>query len=356
MSRLIERASCYYAAIALLGTASAAYGQAYSPPEQGGHPPSSSDGANNVEVTDDERRPWFRGVTREQRVSAREFFLAGNTFLRDGLFAPAVEQYRQALGLWRHPAFFYNLTIAQLSLVQPIEAHASILKALEHGKPGLGADKHERAVEYKTLLEKQLAKVVILCDEPGVQITLDGQPIELVAGRYEQVMLPGTHQVLAKKDKRIPEDRQVVVSSGERVQVELVLGIPDKVETVRYMPSWIPWTTLVLGAAVLGGAGYLDWHSSEELAHFDIEFDNRCRRGCLEPEVQGLTDQLTSAESEKRTAIGLYIAGGVVAVGGAVLVYVNRERIRRTKVKRKTFSLAPLFGRDQAGFSAALRF
>lgn len=307
-------------------------------------------------VQDDEQRPWFQGVSRADRIAARDHFLEGNKFLRDGLFAPAAEAYKKALTLWKHPAFFYNLTITQLSLVRPIAAHTSILKALEHGAAGLGEEKHPRALDYKKRLEDQLAKVVIKCDEPDVQVTLDGQPVELKKGRYEQVLLPGSHQVYAKKAERVPEDRQVVVSPGERVKLDLVLGIPDKIETVRYMPAWIPWTALGLSGAILGGAGYLDWSSSQELESFDADFNTECRRGCLESEVQNLTDRLRGAESEKRLAIGMYIAGGAMVIGSAVLVYFNRERIKRTKVERETFSVVPVVDSDRTGFAAMLNF
>lgn len=365
MSRSIEHVLTCIVMLTLVGTAPALAQDSQPPPGQRGDSQSNDSDALADDVTQadarddaksDEDRPWFQGVSRQQRIEAREHFREGNRFLRLGLFAPASEQYKKALALWKHPAFFYNLTITQLSLVQPIEAHSSILRALEHGAAGLGEDKYPRAQEYKERLESQLGKVVIACDEPDVELTLDGQPIELVGGRYEQVLLPGSHQVYAKKEQRIPEDRQVVISPGERVEVNLVLGIPDKIETVRYMPSWIPWTALALSAGVLGGAGYLDWNSSQELASFDADFNSECRRGCLENEVPEIIVRLTSAEGEKRAALGLYIAGGAMAIGSVALIYINRERIKKTKVKRESFSVIPIMGPERAGLSAAFRF
>ncbi|MCG8418619.1 MAG: hypothetical protein MJE77_11825 [Proteobacteria bacterium] len=61
-----------------------------------------------------------------KRQAARQRFLAGNQLLRNGLHARAVTTYKEALGLCEHPAFYYNLAVAQIALDQYLEAHGSL--------------------------------------------------------------------------------------------------------------------------------------------------------------------------------------------------------------------------------------
>lgn len=307
-------------------------------------------------------KPWFQGVTLERRKAARERFLEGNRLLQIPAFARAAEQYRQAIALWKHPAFYYNLVIAQLNLVQPVEAYANVQEALRYGPEPLGEDKYQQALDYKQRLEEQLTWIVIHCDEPGAEVTLDGKLVFVGPGRHEQALLPGSHQVLARKDGLIPRTEEVVLSAGERAEVRLSPGTPTRLGTERYMSGWIPWASLGAGAALLLTAGYLDWHSSAGITDFDADFNTRCRRGCTENEVPDLAARLSRAEAEKRAALGLYIAGGALVVGSAILVYANRERVVRTRAVRTRLerdpgiTWIPIASPDRVGVAAELRF
>ena len=77
--------------------------------------------------------PWVTGVSREQRQQANHIFQQGNALIREGLFADAAEKYEQALALWDHPGFRYNLAITQINLDQPIEAYESFRYAIRFG-------------------------------------------------------------------------------------------------------------------------------------------------------------------------------------------------------------------------------
>ena len=301
-------------------------------------------------------KPWYEDTTLAQREQARAIFLEGNRLLNVPSFARAAEEYKRAIEIWGHPAFYYNLVIAQLSLVKPIEAYASVKQALRYGPVALGEDKHTQALTYKKLLEEQLAKVVIRCDEPGVEVTLDGKHIFTGPGEHEEVLLPGTHQVVGSKPERVTETQSLVLSAGEDVEMTLVLAIPDRIGTKRHFPAWIPWLALSAGVAVVSTAGYLDWDASQELDRFDQSFNARCRRGCIDDQVPDLASRLQAAEGRKTVALGLYMAGGAMVVGSAILVYMNRERVIRTKITREELSVTPLVTPDSAGVAARLRF
>jgi hypothetical protein len=59
-----------------------------------------------------EVKPWSRGISMETRARARDIFTEGNRLMAIPLFAPAAKKFKEALALWPHPAFHYNLAIA----------------------------------------------------------------------------------------------------------------------------------------------------------------------------------------------------------------------------------------------------
>src|SRR5690606_33892538 len=59
-------------------------------------------------------RPWAEGVPFEAQVQARDLCMEGNVLLRDTLFAQAAAKLEEAVALWAHPAFLYNLALARI--------------------------------------------------------------------------------------------------------------------------------------------------------------------------------------------------------------------------------------------------
>jgi hypothetical protein len=204
-------------------------------------------------------------------------------------------------------------------------------------------------------LRNQLAHVEVTCDEPGARITLDGKPLFTGPGRHQALVLPGGHQIVASASGRIPATEQLVLAPGQRAAVALVLHAPERTVTVRYMPAWIPWVSLGVGAAVLGVGGYVDHQASDALAAFDVDFNRRCPRGCTEIEAPGFDGRLAGIGREQAVARGLYAAGGAVIMVSAALLYVNRERVER-RTADGTVSMMPMAAPDALGLTARVRF
>ncbi|MCG8419775.1 MAG: PEGA domain-containing protein [Proteobacteria bacterium] len=342
----------------------AAWAQGVSAPSESSAPVRGH--ASTVDAGDGETsvKPWNRGVSREQRKVARQIFLDGNRLLEIPSFRRAADQYRRALELWPHPAFYYNLTIAQLNLVQPIEAYRSLAEALRYGVAPLGPDKHAQALEYRARLDEQLGRVVIVCDERGAEVTLDGREVLTGPGSVDIVVMPGGHQLVARKPGRRTQTERFALSAGDSTRIEVVLPVPGRVHTERYIAAWVPWASVAASAAVLIGAGYLDRRSARVIEHFDGEFSVRCRaRGCTEGEVPELADELERAELERDVSIGMYVVGGAALVGSAVLLYLNRERVVQQPGQDESpgqagqsVAVAPMVSRQSMGLVARIWF
>jgi hypothetical protein len=300
-------------------------------------------------------KPWNRGVPMAQRLRARAIYHQGNSYLSIPLFAQAAEKYQEALALYPHPAIYYNLALAQLNLVQPVDAYRSFSRALEHGPGPISEEHHQRGLQYLERLEKQLGHIEIVCAQPGAEVTMDGRPLFTGPGRHQGVVVPGEHQLLASEDGFIPAAQRVVVSAGERARVTLVLQRPVRTVTERYMPAWIPWASLGLGAAVLGVGGYYDGQASASWASFDDYVEARCPAGCTDIEAPEVAPRRAQATRDTRMTQGFYVAGGVVLAGSAVLLYVNRERVVRLTVE-DSISILPMVAPDGAGITAQGHF
>lgn len=323
--------------------------------------------AGVVEVLDDsdgaadDDRPWVTGVPRETRERAYKIFLGGNEDMKEALFAKGAEQYRAALALWDHPAFHYNLGVARMNLDKIIEAYGSFERSREHGPVPIGEDKYELAEYYMNLLRNQLAELDVVCNEPGAAVALDGKPLFIAPGRRRVMVRPGGHRVEATKAQREADIQEAVLDPGDSKQVTLAPQYPEYLATTRRWSPWVPWAVMGAGATAMLFGVALDLKSAADFDEFDSGFDMVCggSLGCLPAELPAkLQRQLDQAVNQRWLARGVYLVGGLTVASGAVLLYLNRERLerRRGQIEPTRMSFSPVLAPDAAGVSARLRF
>ncbi len=305
--------------------------------------------------------PWVDGVTRAQRQRANQIFQEGNALIRDGLFARAAERYQEALALWDHPGFRYNLAIAQINLDQPILAYESFLHAVRFGVQPLGEDRHAQAQSFLTLLRNQLAEIEVVCDEPGAVVTVDGKSLFTAPGRAQRMALPGGHQLMADVPGRLPDTKQIVLAPGQRARFRLAPRLPAYLATERRWAAWGPWTVTGAGLATVAAGGVVNWRAGAAFERHDREAGRLCASpaGCAAADVPaGLGRQLDRAERTQLGARITYAAGAAVLATGAVLLYLNRERPvrRRGLVRASRMSLLPVLAPRVVGLGAGLVF
>lgn len=305
-------------------------------------------------------KPWDEGISVEQRRAARAVFLGANQLARDRFFATAAVEYKQAIALWAHPAFHYNLALAQLQLDQPIEAYESLERALQHGPEPLGTAKYEQGRREFAMLESQLGRIEIVCDEPDAQVMLDGKPLFTSPGRYRGVVRPGAHQLVATRAGLPPVVEQAVLSPGEQGRFALAFQYMEEAVRERRWAAWKSWSVVGAGAALVLGGAYLDWHSTKKFDDYDQAFRVNCAQGCDEGDISDdLVDRRQQAEREQRIAVGVYVAGGVALAAGAALVYLGRGREVRRRGQPASLNrsaVVPVISADSVGVRAAFRF
>lgn len=333
-------------------------------------PPASPIDTADTSDAAGEGAPWNQGVDVDRRHAARKVFLEGNDLARKRFFATAAAKYRQAIELWPHPAFSYNLALAQLQLDQPIEAHASLQRAVEHG-PGPLGDRYEQARQQLARIESEIGTIEVTCVEPGARVMLDGKPVFTGPGTYRGVVRPGAHQLVAIRRGLAPVVEQLVISPGEQGSVALVFEYPETEVTQkrRRWAAWKPYTMVAAGAALVLTGAALDWHSTRMFDEYDRDYLEECPEGCMsDMELARFADRQTRAQSEQRLAVIGYAVGGAVLATGVVLSYVGRERTYRKRVRvapdaadvpqpsTAMGSIAPFVAPGAFGVSAGFRF
>ncbi len=166
-------------------------------------------------------KPWCEGVSRETMDSAQRLFAEGARLHRQLDHAKAVGKYRGALNHWDHPDIHFNLTRAWISLKRPLKAHESLLAAIRWGPISLPPDDWDTAQEYRSLLEGQLARIVVTCAVPGAQVSMGEKKLFLGPGTHEELVLPRAYRIRAQKDGHLDAEEWLQVNPRERRAITL---------------------------------------------------------------------------------------------------------------------------------------
>jgi len=324
-----------------------------------GHTPLHAQSTSAPAATGADDKPWNQGVPAENREAARALFLEGNRLFNVPLFARAAEKYRAALSQWKHPAFYFNLALAQINLGQEVEAHESLELALRYGEEPLGAEQFQEAQKQFQEVERLLGRIHITCQTQGADVALDGVTLFTGPGSYAGWIKAKDHEITASKPDYLPEAKRVIVSPGKLQEVDLrLVTLIEAADTGRRWAIWKPWAVVVAGAAVAATGGVLHAFSASNFSSYDKQFQQlSCAKsgGCPESDmgVSALNAQLNRATREQQLAVGGYLAGGSVIAAGVILLYLNRPRIlERGAVPRSpagNITIVPAMSRGRLG-------
>lgn len=298
-------------------------------------------------------KPWIEGVPGRVQRRARDLFLAGNDHMDEQQYPEAAEKYREALALWQHPAFYYNLAVAQINIDRPIAAYRNLVKARSHGPEPLGAEKYKEAGNYVTLLRNQLAELTVVCEAPGAVVSVDGERLFVGPGEHTDLARPGGHQLVVELPDGIPYTRSLTLAPGESLRHVVR---PDVLVPTRRWATWKPWAVTAIGAVMLAGAGYVNARAFGQMGDLTLDIEVQCRTGeCSDLSL--FSDRMADINVRQRLSFAGMALGGTVLVTSALLLYVNRERLLRQPESRAAVTLSPVVAEDGAiGVHALGRF
>jgi len=307
---------------------------------------------------------WSKGVPEEARRAADALFQEGNALLRESICISAADKYRAALARWDHPNIHYNLALALMNLDQPVETYQHLVAAMKYGPEPLQKERFEHAKNYRTLLEKQLARVTVRCDVPGASVEMNGRSLFAPPGEYEGLVRAGQHTIVARGDGFVTNQSVRLLEGGQTAVIDLKLKTMDELTQYRRRwPAWIPWSIVGAGAAVALAGGGLHYSALQKISSVDRESRARCAGGCAS-EPADLAHDRAQAGTMQKFAFGAYGVGGAALVAGGVLAYMNGSRAyvesydsaRPIPPRQAKLEIVPILDPGRPGLSAALRF
>lgn len=294
-------------------------------------------------------KPWANGVSEAAQQAALALFKDGNGDFEESHYVQALAKYREAVKHWDHPAIRFNMAVCLVNLDQPLAAYANLEQALAYEDAPLGEDLYQQGLTYKKLLLGQLAQVKIVCQEEGAEVALDGKKLFTAPGEASQLIAPGNHQVVATKAGFLPASVPLVLLPGKlTTETVKLLRLKDATKMVRRWKVWKPWT--IVGAGVLVGllGVPVQLQSASDFSTYEREIGDLCPQGCPISEVPGDVQNVKSrAGIENVVAISLFATGGVTAVVGLVMVFLNSPRgvLDREKARAPSVTVEPTVGR-----------
>jgi tetratricopeptide (TPR) repeat protein len=302
----------------------------------------------NMAVAAPPKRPWAKNVSQDTQRRSREAYAAGNQAFAKKSYAIALQHYQRAVALWKHPAIQFNLAQCLMKLGDKPKSYHQLVAAMRYGEAPLGKTLYQKALEQKESLEAQIVRLVVDNRHDDAKVWLDGKLVLSGVGRVAHIIVPGRHQIVAKKARyrTLTVNRVMLPGKRERISIKLER---ERIYQRRWA-RWKPW--LLVGSGVLvaaAGAGL--WAKAQsDYDEFSRELTSLCPAGC---EASKLPDSVASARDSgdvfHKLAISAFAVGAATAIAGVALVIVNQPIALEAP-------LQPMVGPRAAGLSFRCRF
>ncbi|MCX5743635.1 MAG: hypothetical protein NT062_14180 [Proteobacteria bacterium] len=272
--------------------------------------------------------PWVKGVTDAQKQAAQHLLEEGNSRFVEKDYKTALEKYRGAVAQWDHPAIRFNIVRCLIFLDQPIEAFDELKLALKYDAAPLEDAVYREALSYQKLLSTQIGEFELKCDQPQVEVTLDGKKLWDCPHSEKRRFAPGAYQLVGSRPGYLTRKVEISIVGGKVTTSVLTLDPREKAARIvhRY-PTWMPWAVFGGGLVVAGIGGLLDLKAAGDLDNYDSNVAGLCaERGCAPtfPGYNNLRQQEDSALLLNKVAVGVMVAGAATAVVGGVMIFLNR--------------------------------
>ncbi len=288
-------------------------------------------------------QPWATGVTASQRATAQQRLEAGNALFLDRKYAEALEEYKQAVAAWDHPAIRFNIVRCLIQLDRAVEAAENLKLALKYGSAPLEDTVYQEALAYDKLLANEIGDLEVSCAQPGVRVTFDGQPLATCPAKESRRVAPGPHQLVGTRDGLLTSTIEVIVIGGKHQDVHVSLKPLEQAARIEHRwPTWMPWVVFGGGFAVVAIGGIVELQASTNLGNFDQMVQHDCPNNCPAGTVS--TGERSRGELENKIAVSVLTVGVATIATGVAMLYMNRGRTVYPHSIERVVDFTPLHG------------
>ncbi len=276
----------------------------------------------------------------EAKAKAQGLLTEGSRLYGEGDYAGALEKFNAAYDAYPSPKLMFNIGQANRDLSRPVEALASFEKFLRDAtdaSPETTADARRSVAE----LQGKLGRIMIHCETPGAQVTLDGKDVGVTPLADLVWATPGHHQVTARHARAAFAIEEVDVAQGVVQVVNLRLQTvatptaaapapaPEPVRDLHVAdkpPSggshagwWLgrKWTWVAAGSSVVLAAGAIAAGVSMQSRYDSLKAScGATQLGCSDSDISSVT-------ARRNLANVLWGVTGAAVVTAGVLFYVE---------------------------------
>ncbi|MCG8421109.1 MAG: tetratricopeptide repeat protein [Proteobacteria bacterium] len=311
-------------------------------------------------VESDKISEFSKEVPLADQQKAIALYCEGNAAYQIGQHRDAAALYEQAIGIWPHPRFYYNLGKAQLKLAkEPAVIFQTFQRAVHYGAELIGDQAYQEAQKHIEQLKREIAWVVIVCEAPDAIVVFDGRVLPATDDKgqpkthWKRIVDPGDYVARATRPGFHEATQSVAAIQGETAHVRLVLTY-DVVQ--RRWPRWPLWSAVALGSAVIGASAVVHWQADRRFDNYDRAYGEACPQGCLpgNPKRQALDANERRAQRWRRIAEIGYSVGGTLLITGLTLLLLNHERVVTRSVDNG--EVVPHVRPGELGLHANFRF
>jgi hypothetical protein len=286
---------------------------------------------------------WSKGVSTQERQTARGLLEEGNALYLQNLHAGALAKYVEALKHWNHPAICFNVARTLVALDRADEAVTYIKRALEYGAAPLGEEFFAEAQNYQRLLNGMVSEVEIRCKQPDMTVTFDTQKITCPSSTL--VTKPGKHSIAANKPGFVAWSSVEILSPGKAPVIEPVLtSIVDATVTKTRWATWKPWTVVGSGVAVFAAGAALQLSARSTRQKYIDALNQECSLSSCAEVSTGTRELNDSWRFRDRLSVPTMAVGVALVVAGGVLLYANRSYtvVDESRSNRVSWTIDPL--------------
>lgn len=268
----------------------------------------------------------------EARERAREAFAQGEELYRAGDYAGALAAFEKAESTQPSPAAQYNIGRCYERLGKPAEAVAAYERYLA-GAPD--AADHQAVTEHTAELRQQLpaqGSLTVAVEPPGAAVRVDEAPAE--PAPVEKLLPAGHHVVLAELGGYSPARRDVELSAGGSLRLELTLRPLEPAPEARApeaavkqdVPPPAPrrgerkWTYVALAAAVVATGVGLAFGASAQAAQDQLH---------ARVHTQVDAQQYYDTANARAAAANSFYAGAALAGAASVTLFFLEPNLSR---------------------------
>jgi hypothetical protein len=318
-------------------------------------------------------------VRADDRAAARALFEEGRRLMKAGDVADACPKFEAAAHLTQTSGVRLNLAVCWEKLGRTASAWAMYDEARVIAERSGDASQLDLALKGKAALEPKLSRILVSVPAASLardlQVTRDGEPVLSGAWGVGVPVDPGPHQIAASAPGRKAWSTKIDVAAGAATLTVMVPVLEPEAPKVAALPPPEPRapvttgqpatqppapvdtqstsgssgsTQRLIGAVAAGvgvvGLGVGSYFGIKTASDKSTYQAHEANGQCIDLTCQTVSH---NAASEGNISTVLFIAGGVVLAGGAVL-WLTAPRAHEGAVTAK---IVPAVGTRTAGLS-----